>query len=198
MICFFNKFQNAVLLIFFAGLVSGCVSTTTEGDLPSTYHFSPYTKMGIAALTVSCNINNGLMPMSLYFHQESAAKNIKSDSFLQDYRIMFNCNSSNDSLSEPELKLISLPAGVYYFNYFNQYNVTYTISSFFNPLYFKVDPAKVNYLGWLQLVAGSNSQYTFVLKDGAQRDIPWIKQKLPFLKTNAIEIKPLFNKPTIK
>ncbi len=118
MACFFNKFQNAVLLIFFAGLVSGCVATTTKGDLPSTYNFSPNTQMGIAALTVSCNLNHGLMPMRLYFHQESAAKKIKPDSFMHDYQIMFDCNSPNDSLSEPELKLINLPAGIYYFDYF--------------------------------------------------------------------------------
>lgn len=187
--------KNILKILLILSIISlfGCM--TLKGQMSSDYQLAAHPDEGLVAFTVSCNAftqNPNLGP-AIEIHKASD-RNL-AGVFAKAYSAKYNCNSRNDPLSTPELKIMSLPVGEYY-------ALWWLMSSNYNSVYFNVTPGKLNYLGRLELVAdGRGESATWgtdltktVVENKAAIDIPKIKSQLPLLQNRDIQIM-LFNPP---
>jgi len=185
-----NSFKRAgyIFCLFIVGILAGCVPI--KGDLPVDYHFKPDTTEGLAILSIACDLGEGDSSANLFLNKKEP-----SDNDPQLYRVIVNCGAGgsladrlfNEKAGKPALKILNLSEGTYYFNSIMQNIGEKIVTVKFNPLYFKVLPQQVSYLGRLK-IAPDNNEVRFGLIDAENQDIPWAKQKLLFLNKEKIKI----------
>jgi hypothetical protein len=168
---------KSILILSILGLFAGC-NQTENPEVGSNYFFQPNGNQGTIAFSSRCNIWQGMINVTF------SPDRTKSDSKLK-YQVSINCNSPQQGLSAPEIKLLGLPAATYYIVDVSPSIAAYDYSNtpYFQklsiPVRFKVEPNRVIYIGQLQLISSPRVPNHFRLINNSLQDLPLLQQRLP-------------------
>jgi len=162
-------------------MLSACL--TMKSNVPRQYQLNSSSEEGLAAFSVTCSGDKGNVRTEIY---EGLIQNFSKRNLLlnsgKTYSVEFSCNSLEEGMSRPELKVINLPAG-------NYFMLWWFLSTNANSVYFHVERGKLTYFGELHLKAGRDFVYTTTINNRASRDIPWIKRELLHVNNSDFKIR---------
>ena len=191
---YFKKISLLILVSISCITESGCVSFIPENpDVVKNPQISLQNNephYGFVALSAACHGNISLMSMGYDTVDFNLLNELTVDTTYKNLPI--NCNSTI-----PQYFLLKLPIGHYVVNSLTIrltiYDTDY--ANKFPPLYFKVVPSKVVYIGGfyteinLPTAQNSNNKYRFSLVNESKNDITWFVQHYPNIPGDRYEVE---------